>query len=777
MKKLFILLALLACGHAYGQKIVEINFNQSDFHVYTENSCAFISSSLQDIKEIEDTLSPHLPYIPCRVIVPEDTDNVSYSVSFSQSLLLDSIDIEANPAPVIYGTSSNEESHRIATQSVTTPIYDCGLVKKGVYKYIYLKITPFLYNKEQRKLYFVSHIQITFPGLPNSNTYTLSPTSESNDSIPNNNIAVFINDNEIDGAITETPNENTFEKPIEYLIITNSNLSESFTKLKKWKEKKAIPTFIITTDSIEQNYPGIDIQEKIKRCIEYYHTNFGTQWVLLGGDASVVPTKYCRFFPENTNASSTTPADIYYACFKGTFNWDADGDGIAGELYDGMDFNSNVYISRIPARTSIDVEYFTEKLIAYEQGNINPNRLLLAGYRLFTEMYNGQSDAHYLADLLYNKYIEPYWNGPKYALFDTYYWLPDHAPYNYITDYNLIRQINNGYNFILMNTHGSYDSWRFGLDYTYQCKDAEEQTNFPGSIIVTSACETNWFDDEEDCLSKSFINNPDGGAIAYWGSSREGFGDSTPDKVTGDIYQDLPKPGKTLKYSDLLNAYLFRSIFTEDDNRWGVVTAKAKEELIEECRTNDANRALLLSNNPMGDPEMCIYTATPKSFLEDGLPMINVTDHYITISTLQDSCTISLLLDNGKKVIATNTNSMVYTSTHIKGRLAITKKNYIPFTKEVDNTLPKAPDPFIIAISPIDSNHINISVRGADNTPITEGTSWNLKISNIMTGSNVTTENIVSSDTTLDTSGWNKGIYLVQASTKDANTSAKISIK
>ena len=50
---------------------------------------------------------------------------------------------------------------------------------------------------------------------------------------------------------------------VEYLIITNDDLKESFEELANWKMSKGIPALVVTTSQIEENYPGFDLAEKI----------------------------------------------------------------------------------------------------------------------------------------------------------------------------------------------------------------------------------------------------------------------------------------------------------------------------------------------------------------------------------------------------------------------------------------------------------------------------------------------------------------------------------
>ena len=69
---------------------------------------------------------------------------------------------------------------------------------------------------------------------------------------------------------------------IDYLLITNGDLSAGFEPLLEWKTRKGLKTAMITVDEISENYEGASIQLKIKQCLFDYYTNHGLKWVLLG---------------------------------------------------------------------------------------------------------------------------------------------------------------------------------------------------------------------------------------------------------------------------------------------------------------------------------------------------------------------------------------------------------------------------------------------------------------------------------------------------------------
>ena len=153
------------------------------------------------------------------------------------------------------------------------------------------------------------------------------------------------------------------------LLITSDALAQSWVPFANWKTQCGKPTTIVSVQAISKNYPGKDIQEKIRHCIREYIKTRGTRWVILGGDSEpngggVVPdrdTVHPQF------GYRDIPTDLYYITES---NWDDDGDGIYREWKQdrkAITYNCpNVSIGRIPVRTEDQVKAYTNKVIAYE---------------------------------------------------------------------------------------------------------------------------------------------------------------------------------------------------------------------------------------------------------------------------------------------------------------------------------------------------------------------------------------------------------------------------
>ena len=457
---------------------------------------------------------------------------------------------------------------------------------------------------------------------------------------------------------------------IEYLIITSEDLKESFLPLKAWKIKKGVKTEILSTNYIYSNYTGSTNQIKIKKCLQDYYENKNLKWALLGGDNTIVPVQMC--YIQNGSTTNNTPCDLFFACFDNAYDWDANGNGIAGETGDNVDMSPEIYISRLPIRNSEQAISFVNKLLKYETNPATSNyvkKILLTGTQLFMT-WNGQSDAHQRSEVMYNQNILPFWNGTKYRFYDTGTDFTGDAAYD-LNSSNLHAQISKGYHFLHMATHGLTTSWSMETGFSYVSTDASVLQNENASIIVTTACHTNGFDQTTDpCLSEAFIRNPKGACVAYWGGSRQGW---------GTVGETLLLSG-SFQYDAMFYNMLFNGLPSSDSYKFAAVTSAAKQQFIASSSSYSSMRWVQFSMNAIGDPEMPIYTENPLSFSNSTVSQSGTT---VTVNTGGIvSCTIALTsMDFGTTYfeVKKNVSNTSFTNVNCPYYVTITKHNYIPY--------------------------------------------------------------------------------------------------
>ena len=774
---ILLLFSIFMSVSAQAQQSLDISFSMNDFNIITNDGVSAIVTNLKNRRVCGDSISPDLPYFFYRIPLQQGQENVSVNVSYTDSLLYENISMVCNPRPSIRnGKSLKQEVNRIATRSVASPLHYSGIKYQNGKGYLLLKITPFLYDAGTHHLGFVKNVHLSFTGIPvrqNVNPVSihdaLSLTSLTKD-------------------MSGVPDDRTGNDTIDYLIITNSTLASSFNQLAQWKRRKCLRTKIVTLDSIYAQYPQYnDNPSKIKAYILDYASPTRMKWVLLGGDDSVVPAKYCDV--RSISNSLTTPSDWFYACYDNLQNlsWDTNNDGNCGTIEDIINYTPSVYISRLPLRNSQEVQDYTVKLINYENGVGISNNMLLAGYRISEILTNGKSDSHIELEKINEEFVDDYWDGELKKLFDT----GTSYPF-YITGNNLRYVIDTQFNVIHFISHGEEDCWLSyeEVPFLYDINHANSQTNSPGSVIVTSACLTNAFD-SEPCLSETLLRNSNGGAIAYFGCSRMNRGG---DCVISQYDDDVP-----ILWGDMYDSYFLHYLFTgipnESIHSFAAIATEAKTTVYNEYVDDDDDdqpfyHDILLATNAMGDPEMPVWTDTVHSFTSGNNPSVgpylihSMIGGSLSVISPVGGCTIAVLDEHGTRQVVNNTSCATFSNLDGYTYVAIMKDNYIPYLTTTTVSSGGIIGPFINATHNEGMLEIFIEETIEDcltdevtpNTNINQNT-WLLTITDLVRGNTKISLGVIGNSCQVSTSGWTSGIYGIQASKDGRTASTKIIIQ
>lgn len=695
MKRIYIigLLSLLCQMSTYSKEITkeyQISIDTSRYCIVTD------SSGLSLIKGpdfyLDDSISPCLPYIQKKILLPYNTEVRSYSLIYNNSVVWkDNIDLRSNPMPIPTDlvASSKKIAHRaIYSKAIIYPtkniLYDC-VVKKGfVIANIY--VTPFVYDATTKRISIASSmsIQLNLAEKPSVSSAKIDNTIKNKikETVINPqevNSYSLSNDIQLKSVTLET--ETGTDK--EYLIITNNALKSTFQKLVQWKIRKGVSAEVVTVEDIYSTVSGSTPQMKIKQYLaDAWGTKQKLKWVLLGGDDAIVPAQGCyvNYFFQYSNA----PTDLFYACLQGRLDWNANGNTLIGEFDketnpDSVNYLPDILISRAPVRTVIDATSFINKTLSYEltPGTNNYIGRNLAIGDLLYDYFNGKSDAHISSEMMFDSVaLDPTTSigdsFPRIRFYDTGTDFLGNADYD-VNTYNMQTQLNTGYHLAHIYCHGESSVFGYLEDSTlYSVDNALALKNINKSIIVTGACTTNSFDSKathpfEPCLSEAFIRNPNGGAIAYWGSSREGW------SAEGGY-------GASLRYDEYFLKKLYSNSLNYDDHTLGYIASEAKEAAFQ--RPIGANRFLLYCINVMGDPELPIYTATPSSFSS---ATVTKSGDTVTVNSGGVSgCRIAVTSeDMGESYfdVRENVSSATFTNVTMPYSVCITKFNYKPYVK------------------------------------------------------------------------------------------------
>lgn len=457
------------------------------------------------------------------------------------------------------------------------------------------------------------------------------------------------------------------ESKYKYIIITGGELEESFNVLADWKTKKGVPAAVFNTTFINDSYEGVDLQAKIRNFIQDAHLNWSTEWVLLGGDTDVVPWRGAYGMVNGEQPLTDIPADLYYSCLNGT--WDADDDKIYGEVDDDVNLSPNVFVGRAPVDTVGEACTFVNKTLLYEKNppvDYQLNILFLAEKLCpppsdCTLTYGGNAKDEIDINL---SYIPSQFTITK----------------KYERDSNAnktiaINEMNNGRPHIVNHVgHGGYTY--FSVNGGIDRGDASSLTNNPRNFILyTMSCMSNGFD--QDSVSEHYMNNPNGGTVAYIGNSRYGwFEPGHPGEGPSDKYDQ--------QFFNCLNCSIYNI---------GATLACSKIVYIQDSQNDsDGMRWIQYSLNLLGDPELPIWTEEPKE--------LNVSYDYdydhdgtgkrrIDIRVKEESGGVFEPLE-GALVCLHGENTYVYGHTNSAGgiifetpleenlNLTVTKHNFLP---------------------------------------------------------------------------------------------------
>jgi hypothetical protein len=687
MKKFsFVTLLLICCVYLYAQQTHTIEFNKEDYSFTIENGILSVSPSKtgKDVFFSEDTDTPAFPYSPLCILRPAGYSSEAFQVEMEKELIYDNISIEAAPMSFTTREPIPDTKIRKATKDVNQPvIYGGDLFLRG-YCYVYLKVSPFVYDATAKKLFFVSRMTITLP-----DTATKQICKDERELLPFDIEEIkkmVINPEDLEifypqaKTLKEEIKQRTVSDPIDYLIVTSNALKDSFEVYAKWKMLKGIRTRVITVEDICQNNPTqISTELKIKNALYDYYLNHGLKWVLLGGDTTIVPSLMCRIKtkdPYGDLVDGTTPTDLFYACFGGTFNWDWNSNGIYGEIADNISLYPNIYVSRLPFQETIEVHNYLEKEKRYENSNDSFNKLLQVAKNID---YSGNGNSNFANEStsMFQNYIymKNCWMLFRDYLYDN---SSNISGYDSTTVNNTIGLLNSDvYHFIDINSHGYRDSWALqrSSPYYFDDSDAIDLTNQKPFVVTTAACRTNGFDD--NCLSRAMLGGQNG-CVSYYGSSRDGWASS------GGV-----------KYSCEYIGKFYECLFTNQPSsgkrRFAAVVAEAKSYYINEASSNENNnkyRWLQFSMNPMGDPELQIHNYLGTTIFGS----VSSEGNSIKVETgYTDSCTIALVSTDGGVSyfsVVHDVSSYTFENVNCPVIATITKDNCIPYQSKVLYTLP-----------------------------------------------------------------------------------------
>jgi len=377
---------------------------------------------------------------------------------------------------------------------------------------------------------------------------------------------------------SETP---LAQKPnsCQYLVITKELYAESFQPLLDWKMQKGLTVKIAVVEEIEDEYEGVDLQEKIRNFITECYKNLGAEYVLLGGDVEVIPHRG-TYGEVGGYTDEGIPCDLYYGCLDG--NWDGDGDGTYGEAEDGedgdeIDLVAEVYVGRAPVSSTRQVENFVSKTLQYEmERSPNLSHALWLGEGLDSKTWGSDSKEE-LVVLLPESFevIRLYEKDGTFSVGEVTAELND-SPH-------IVNHLGHSTEVMVLELS------RSNVD------DLNNQFPF---FLYSQGCDAGAFD-YEDSIAEHFVKN-EHGAFAVVANSRYGW----------------YSPETTLGTSQAFDREFLAAVFTKGITNLGKALQESKEANIGDVLQTGATRWCYFELNLLGDPETPLFTATSRAVLQ-----------------------------------------------------------------------------------------------------------------------------------------------------------------
>ncbi|MBD3349020.1 MAG: T9SS type A sorting domain-containing protein [Candidatus Eisenbacteria bacterium] len=421
------------------------------------------------------------------------------------------------------------------------------------------------------------------------------------------------------------------EPAYDYLIVTTDAWDEYLDDFVDFKVKRGFKVGVFLKSWIAQRYPGVDVQEQIRNFIIDAYRTWGSDYVLLVGDArdeNGIPHRGLRAVAVggSTHGSvfdvgreigadggtvgaskggretgtgglsrevdSDIPGDIYYAALDGT--WNNDGDGRWGEVGEA-DLYPDIAVGRLCVNDHGDIGSFTEKISYYEESPVveDCDEALMVGEYLWPSTYGGD----YKDEIRYGSSAHGYTTvGIDDRMnVDTLY-ERDAGEWDSGTVALLMR---NGMNIVnhLGHCNQHYVMKLTPLDISRFTNDGTERSlNF----IYTQGCYGGSFDNKQpgggytyDCFIE-LLGAARVGAAACIANSRYGWGEV----------------GGTNGSSQYFDREFFDAMFGEGIYELGYANNDSKADVVWAIDYG-ANRWCSYQLNLFGDPSMHLWTGEP----------------------------------------------------------------------------------------------------------------------------------------------------------------------
>ena len=588
--------------------VLTFSFDSPILTEFVSKGKTYTKVMMEGLPIIDDVGAPLLPVKPVNVLLPQQKKVESITVTKGEAVVLGAgYNVELGLEPVIINkVPENEPSVDIRFNPLLPyPIVDfenCGSYNFRGYSILTFVLYPVHYVGQNKEIYYYNDMSVI---IKTAEIDSVNPLFR-NCPVDEMMMREMVDDYSM-SKMYVVFDPQVFQNSLitsgvsyEYLVITSEELKNAtgeytFQDLIQYKNDNSISANIVTLEDIDDVYYGVDTAEKIRNFITDAYLNWGTEYVLLGGDADIVPARF--LYVASAGESDNLPADLYYGCLDGTYNYD--GDDLWGEPQDGadggdVDLRAEVYIGRACVENESDVSNFVMKTLAYEQTPIDDSYLkkaLMVGEFL---NFGGVADwgGNYKDEIINGSSNHGYSTvgipGDEYNISKLYD--RDWENHNWPKS-EIISRINAGFNIINHLGHADY-----GYNMKMDISDVTSLANDKYCFIYSQGCNSGGFDNPYgyDCIAEHLTTKTSDGAFAGIWNARYGWG----------RYSSTDGP------SQRFDREFFDAIFNEGvrypkKTSLGVANQDSKEDNL--WRVNDVcMRWCYYELNLFGDPQVSL---------------------------------------------------------------------------------------------------------------------------------------------------------------------------
>lgn len=582
---LFVLtLALIPCGLLLGgeqKHAVELPFSSLGFDTGTYTMISF-----QGGRYMAQPGEPWLPFMVKSYVLPQGTriSGVKLEVLKSRTIYIDKPVYPAQPLRPLSSTKSigfAAPAEEIYSMNEPYSEFAAEVLNEGVLegqRIATVALYPLRYTPGSGKLEIAEKMTLSIQYERDPSWVPTTIPSRSIQQSLNSRLAAIV-ENPQAGVLNS--NYTALGNEYRHVIVTTSALKANFQPLADWNTKRGVRDTVVTLESIVSSYSGKDPAEKIRNFVKYAHSNWGLEYLILGGDASIIPTRDCFTTASDGNHYDTIPTDMYFGCLDG--DWDKNRNGTYGEVSDDADLYAEVAVGRISVVNGVEAGNFVAKLISYE--NAPPsnysNKLMLPSEVLWEEpYYPGDATNNAIAAL-----------APAGTQIQKLYETTGN-----INNAMLRDSLNAGVGLAHHMAHGNIWIIATGPD-AFTSVMAHDLVNADRVAVYNAiSCLVGAFD-FTNCIVEEFQNAPAGGTVAWIGNSRYGWG-----------MPPMQGPSEDLDVS------FFQSVYGKSNPEAGLSLVDSKDANAESWGSSAIGLWCIYELNLFGDPSMPVHYRQPSDF-------------------------------------------------------------------------------------------------------------------------------------------------------------------